>query len=643
MSRTELPSALRLRLLGAPQIQLDGRSITKLSVKAQALLYYLALTQETHLRTTLATLLWDEIPEKNAFANLRKVIQQFRALLPDHIKITRQAIGIDEDAEVWVDVNHFEALIAELGTSQAASASPSISTSAPSQMIDSRLTEAESLYQGDFLAGFFVRNAPNFEAWQLTQQARLREMVLDIMMMLSQQMVRRNNLGEAINAIQRMLDLEPWRESAHRHLMELLVRNGRRHAAMIQYEVCRQALADELGVQPSEETIQLYQQIRDGVYPGIDSTERIISDGNQGGTTEQSHAPSTPHPSLRAAVEQIVPSTQLFGVDAAQDELLAVLQRSDRPWLVSIDGIGGIGKTSLAQLVVNQIAKAEDFPRIAWVSAKQEEFRAVLGIQKVDQAALSSDQLVDELLEQLTEHGLASTPREKALQLASLLKEQPTLVVIDNLETVADYEALVPTLQDLANPSKFLITSRHALSGYGDVFRLTLGELSQEKAIELLRHEATMRGIRGLSNANDETWAQFATQITDVVGGHPLALNLVLGQLSFLPLENVLKTLKQATSQHVDEFYTYIYWQAWQGLDAPARQLFLAMPMLFNATYDRLGHVSKLGDVDLQPALSKLIAFSLVQVAGDLLEPRYRLHRLTETFLLNEVIKWNKE
>ena len=62
----------------------------------------------------------------------------------------------------------------------------------------------------------------------------------------------------------RQVELEPWREEAHQRVMRLLAFGGQRGAALAQYETCRRRLAEELGVEPGEETTRLYEQIRDG-------------------------------------------------------------------------------------------------------------------------------------------------------------------------------------------------------------------------------------------------------------------------------------------------------------------------------------------------------------------------------------------
>jgi hypothetical protein len=114
----------------------------------------------------------------------------------------------------------------------------------------------------------------------------------------------------------------------------------------------------------------------------------------------------------------------------------------------------------------------------------------------------------------------------------------------------------------------------------------------------------------------------------------------VIGQICVLPLPLVLENLKQARGKKTDELYTYIYWQAWQTMDAVSRQLLLVMPLAQDGTLAQLIALSDLDANDVNQALEQLMALSLVEVRGDLQQHRYRIHRLTETFLLNEVVKW---
>jgi hypothetical protein len=152
----------------------------------------------------------------------------------------------------------------------------------------------------------------------------------------------------------------------------------------------------------------------------------------------------------------------------------------------------------------------------------------------------------------------------------------------------------------------------------------------------LLQYEAEIRGVTALTHASETQLGG----IYDVVGGNPLALKLVVGQLCVLPLSQVLKSLKQTQSKTIDDLYTYIYWQAWRGLDETGQQVLLVMPLAQGGTFDQLVAVSEIEKKELDHALKQLVKLSLVEVGGDLEQRRYRIHRLTETFLLHEVTKW---
>ncbi|MBE7549607.1 MAG: helix-turn-helix domain-containing protein [Anaerolineales bacterium] len=345
----------------------------------------------------------------------------------------------------------------------------------------------------------------------------------------------------------------------------------------------------------------------------------------------------TPETTARSTLLAMLPDTHLFGIGRERQQLRLVLEQASAPWLVAIDGIGGIGKSSLAAALVRELASTDRFHRIAWTSAKQEEFFSRSGLEALQRPALDAVTLTDSLLEQLGEPLLLTrSPAEKQAGLFALLKKLPYLVVIDNLETVIDYQTLLPALRQWANPTKFLLTSRHTLHAYDDIYCFSLKELSQSDALALLSYEAEIRGATALASA---TPAQLAS-IYEVVGGNPLALKLVVGQTRVLPLTQVLDNLREARSKKIEDLYTYIYWQAWHALDEAGRQTLLVMPLAQGGTLTHIAALTDLHGTDLTQALEELVTLSLLEVSADLEQPRYRIHRLTETFLLNEVAKW---
>lgn len=648
---------LTLSFLGPGQIL--GPNDTEIILRGRkefALLAYLASEPEhAHRREFLGGLLWPEMAANEFRNNLRVTLSRLKNSLVqqgvDSLIIERQTVQFRPDFDFQVDTLEFKRLRTEVDSH----VHEQLSDCQPCQQ---NIEQALALYNGQFLQGFHVEDSYVFEEWMTYQREHFQRQAIELLGIIENVYLAQGDADEAIGTVRRRIALDPLQEDAHRLLMRLLAQNGERHAALVQYETCRRLLRQELGVPPEPETAELYQQIRDGgltVAPNgrnpdaPDGAGYMSAEGNADtsrNTPAATQADTAASAALTSpdAVDLLVrrwgtaSNQKLFGIEESQRELANVLESSTRPWLVAIDGIGGIGKTSMAQELSRGLLQNGRFERAAWVSAKQEEFLADTGITPVsERPALTADEMVTELLVQLTDvAGLTGSSDERRQQLIQELQESPALLVIDNLETVADYQALVPLLVQLSDPSKVIITSRMSLQGYPDVYARSIGELNLTDSIALLRHEAGVRGMALLLNASDD----HLQAIYDVVGGHPLALNLVLGQLTYLPLNHVLTGLQQATGERIEQLYSYIYWQAWQMLGDASRQLFLTLPIVFNGTFEQLVTASLLQPAELQSALTQLIGLSLVQVGGDILEPRYRLHRLTETFLMNEVLKW---
>jgi hypothetical protein len=154
--------------------------------------------------------------------------------------------------------------------------------------------------------------------------------------------------------------------------------------------------------------------------------------------------------------------------------------------------------------------------------------------------------------------------------------------------------------------------------------------------LHFIRQEAGSRGLRVVVEASDAD----LKRIYETVGGHPLALKLVVGQLASLPLSTVINRLQQAQGKSIEELYTFIYWDVWQLLEPAAQQALLVMPLVEEGALEQLLVLSRLDSDQLNRALEQLINLSLVQVGGDLDNRRYSIHRLTETFLLNEALRW---
>jgi DNA-binding SARP family transcriptional activator len=237
---------LRLRMLGTFEIECAGESVSLPTRKAGALLAVLAIDDErSHTRDRIAALLWSDSGPEQARQSLRQSLFMIRrscAAVPDPVYTEGDRMGIAQDV-VASDVEDFEAA-ARSGTIEG-------------------LTLASDLYRGEFLEGFHL-DETSFETWALAARERLRQMAIDCHLRLLRLLIEVGRASDAVQIALRLLVIEPTHEATHRTLMRLYVAQGRRDAAVRQYNLCADTLFDALRMKPSPETETLYEEIRQG-------------------------------------------------------------------------------------------------------------------------------------------------------------------------------------------------------------------------------------------------------------------------------------------------------------------------------------------------------------------------------------------
>ncbi len=237
---------IALRFLGGFEALTEsGRAIKLPTRKTQALLAYLALSGgSAHPRDKLTALLWGDTGDRQARQSLRQALFALRKVLraaavSPEVLVEGEQVALASSV-VSVDAVLFERRVRE-GTPAA-------------------LEGAIDLYRGDLLEGLPVRE-PAFEEWLLAERERLRELALEALARLLVLHERRGALDGAIRTAQRLVALDPLQEAAHRALMRLYAKNGRRAAALRQYQLCLDALKRELSAEPERETRELYHDL----------------------------------------------------------------------------------------------------------------------------------------------------------------------------------------------------------------------------------------------------------------------------------------------------------------------------------------------------------------------------------------------
>ncbi|HVP22104.1 MAG TPA: BTAD domain-containing putative transcriptional regulator [Anaerolineaceae bacterium] len=320
---------LLITLLGSFHVTLDGEEITGFkSQRVRALLAYLAVEQQiAHSRNSLAALFWPDWPDQEAHNNLRYALYNLRQAIrsqevePQFLIAGREMVQFNPASDSFVDVASFI----------------QFTQSAKNQSFDpDRLKEAIGLYQGEFLEGFAPDLGQEFDDWVTFKRAELNRIKCEALGKLADHY---ESLGEAQQALvyaRRLVEVDPWQENGHRRLMRLLANSGESSAALLHYEHYRLQLEQELGVNPDEETQELFRSIQQ-------KGRTVELAGKSQGKESPKRIGECPYRGLSAFQEQDAPF--YFGREEYVEHLLRKL--NENSLVVVLLGSSGSGKSSL--------------------------------------------------------------------------------------------------------------------------------------------------------------------------------------------------------------------------------------------------------------------------------------------------------
>lgn len=475
---------LRLTTLGDLRVALDDRIVTEqLPRKATLLLIYLAMVGDAQPRERLATLLWGDRPSGAAGGSLRQALTTLRAQLGDAIATGGRSVALRPERAPWCDATILEGALR-------------------GEADEGRLREVAALYRGEFLGSTILPAGEAFEEWARVQRARLHALAVEILRRLARCEDARGAHDDAAVTLRRLLQLEPWDEAAHRHLMLTLARAGQRAAALAQYERLRQSLAAELGIAPAAETTSLRDRLRQ-------------SDAAGGPPSPASPPVAAPSHNLPAPLSPLV---------GRAEELARVAAVLAAGRLVTISGPGGSGKTRLA-LAAAWDVRARPPAEVWWVE--------LAGIATTDDPTLARATLAGAIAAAL---GLVLPGREPPLDvLAAALRERAALLVLDNCEHLPEVPAVARTLLEAAPGLRVLATSRESL-GLGGEIVLRLGGLPvpDPGAADPAAWASVQLFIERANRRSSADWAdpaalRGAVRLVRQLDGLPLAIELAAG------------------------------------------------------------------------------------------------------------------
>ena len=480
------------RLLGPLEALVEGEPVSLGAPKQRVLLAHLLLqANEAVPAERLVDALWPEEPPASARHAVQVYVSRLRRTLGPHRIEARSRAYLLRVGPDHVDLIRFRRLVAE--------AREALAGDDAGAAVE-RVRDALELWRGRPLAD--LHGEPGVDQLMLElEDERLAAIELRI-----ESELEAGSSAELVPELERLIAEHPAREQLHGNLMLALYRAGREAEALGAYEGARQALLNELGLEPSPRLQELEAAIR-----------------------RQDSALRRESPELRARLHLPAQPNQFIGREReleALAELITVRGLS----LVTLTGAGGIGKTRLALAAAERlVAHFEDGVWFADLSALADPTLVVPALAKVFGVVESPDRSVDAALR-------------------GHLAEKEVLLVVDNFEhVVAAAPALSPLLR-AAPRLTVMVTSRSPLGlelehEYAvaplavpdPTLREDLLALGEFEAVRLLLARARAAARRfELTHAN----AREIAEICAFLDGLPLAIELAGATLKdFSPSE----------------------------------------------------------------------------------------------------------
>lgn len=598
---------LAVQLLGPLTITLNGQPITNfVSRKAEALLAFLAFTRTVHPRETVAELLWDERTTSQAQSNLRVVLSNLRKLLGDYMDVTRHTVSLNFALPMKVDT----ATLYEIATPiverlERHSMNPSrMGVEGVSAAEVEALQETLTLYSDHFLAGLFLTEAAGFEEWLLRERGHLETFVIRAYDALLTAQLNRRAYPAAIGNANRLLALVPWHERAYQALMLAHARMGDLTSALAVYQRCQHILEEELAAPPSAPTTRLYLRIR--------------------------AARTAPHRPLPVAPGLLV------GREEEVQEVIELLQLPTNR-LVTLSGMGGVGKTRIAMEVATALHHSGEF---------------LHGVHFLRLEAITPHQLPATLASAIGITLQSNRPAPE--QIATALQDKEMLLVLDNMETLLNTETERDVQQWLSSwirgapDVKWLITTQTQVRLREEIVVDVEGlpyptptplkpfdpnTLDSYSAITLFLENATRYRRKYTPTAEWEA----VVRLTQLVEGLPLALEIagasMRGQSCTALVAALEQNLDELRSPHADVPDRHlgmraIFVHAWSALSENEQTVLARLAFLRGAfSLDAATTIA----YSTPLFITQLISKSMVRYDQDAALP-YALHSLTRAF-----------
>lgn len=295
------------------------------------------------------------------------------------------------------------------------------------------------------------------------------------------------------------------------------------------------------------------------------------------------------------------------GRDDDRKKIIQYLNSEKFP-VITITGSGGVGKTSLALKVIQDITEKPDnkiFEAIIWLSAKENKL-SDLGIEDIEPSLKNYDELLDTIIELFgfTDQVTTDSVEEKEKLVNNIIElTSKMLIVIDNLETITD-QRIINFILDASIKIKFLITSR---KGLGQLERRhELRELKAKEAVYLFRQLSKDKQLPSLITLPEDTIKSYVSKVSF----YPLAIKWVVGQVA--RGKDINKIINSIHSSESD-ISKFCYEQIFGTLNTASQKIMFTLSLTDDTpTASILQYVVELDEAEFEDAIEELILVSLV-------------------------------
>jgi predicted ATPase/DNA-binding SARP family transcriptional activator len=613
---------VELRILGPIELEMGGEPVEIAGVKQRSLLAALAVRAgEVVSADQLVEAVWGEALPANPRNALQIQVGHLRRRLGaggrERLRSRAPGYVLDLSPEEF-DVVRFERLVVE-GQQALAAGDPEVAAR--------RLGAALSLWRGPALEEF--AQAP----FAAATVARLEELRLAAAEVLIEARLRLGRPAEVVPELERLVRQHPLRERLRGQLMVALHRTGRQADALAVYQETRRILAEELGVDPTQELQELHTLLLQGDHGSTGPPRR-------GAAAAEAAEPPGPRAGAgREPGNLPVPMSTFVGRHDELDRIVGLLSAGP---LLSLVGPGGVGKSRLAIEAARRLVGDGQLPGGVWF---------------VELGSLADPALVVPATAAavgLSAPDPAAGPDGGVLvrRVAATLAARPSLLVLDNCEHLVDATSrFVGDLLGTGEPVSVLCTSREALGLHGETvwsvpsLRLpgpAVHTPAQVGGTDAVRLFVTRARQFVPDFALDERSAPLVAELCHRLDGIPLALELAAARLRLLGLPELTQRLSdrfriltagERTAQPRQRTLRAVVDWSWDLLDDPERRLFRRLAV-FAGTFT-LAAVEEVCSgpeptaEDVVEVLGRLVDKSLVVPRTD--PDRLASYRLLET------------